>query len=213
MAYCTYTNVRSITNLDTNDISDEDMTTVIGLATYQLNADINARIVRERIDYIDNTRKNQRNGSNKKYYIQKWKDRYIGDGNGDGTIDVTDITVYQVASDGTETELTVSSIDPDNCNFTLETAPSSEVRIYVTYEWAYISENTPAPLVKLACMYLSAAMAFARINIGKATSVSLGDTSFLRHMDSYKEFYNKYTEVISQINSNNLIDYGEAEIV
>lgn len=210
--YCQVNDIRTLTHLNTTDITDASLYDIIKLAMAQLNADINVKITREYIEYIDDTRQNKIDGSNTTYYIKNWSGKYLADSDNDGDVDTSDITVYAVASDGTETEATVSTITPNDGKFVLSTAYDSSYKLYVTYEWAYASEYTPDTLVRLACANLAASYAFAKINIGKAPTVQFGNVRVYRHMDSFKEFEKKYRDIVNQINTQ-MIDWAESESV
>lgn len=200
MAYCIYSDVNLLTNLTDSDVANADVTSIIAEATKELNRMINIRVVRERILYIDNTRENKIDGSNTTYYVKNWKGKYLADMDNDGGVDTGDVVVYQIASDGTETKPTISAIDGDDCYITLTTAPSSGVRLYITYEWCWKDVATPDPLIKLACVLLSAAYCYAKINIGMAPQVAFGNTRIYRHIASYDHYYQRFLKTVSQIN-------------
>lgn len=212
MPYCTYTNVRSICNLTTSDISDADLTTIITYATTKMNEDICTKVVREKVYYIDRTRENDIDGSNTIYYVQNWKGKYIADLDDDGDVDTSDVIVYQVSSIGIETTLTVSAIGHDYGKITLSSAPSSGVELYMTYRWCYKDCSTPSNLIKSACMNLSAALAFEKINAGRAPRLVFGNARFERHMSAYNVFYKKYLDDVNRINMN-MADSQESEEV
>jgi len=209
MAYTTKEQVMRITNITASDISNTDLDNLITDATAQLNSDINTRVVREYVEYLDSTRENDINGSNTTYYVKNWKDKYIGDMNDDGSVDENDIKVYLVASDGTETEATVSSVTSDEGKFVLSSAPSS-VKIYVTYEWCFDDPSTPSKRIALACAFLTAAYCYAKINWGMSPEQAWGNTRFRRDMQSSNRWYQKYEAEISKINAE-MGDYAEAE--
>jgi len=201
MAYCVYGDVNLLTNLTNSDVANADITSIIAESTKELNRMINVLVVREYVSYIDQTRTNKIDSSNTTYYLRNWKDKFIADMDNDGTIDTSDLTVYQVASDGTETTLTISSIDTDNLSFTLSAAPVGGVKLYVTYEWCYRNPATPDALIKLACTLLSASYCYAKVNIGMAPQQSWGNVRLYRHMTSFDHYYQRYLKIVSQINS------------
>ncbi len=207
-SYCAYGDVNLMTNITSSDVANADVTSLIAEATSIVNGDLNTRIVRERISPIDNTRKNEINGSNTTYYVKKWE-KYIGDDDDDGDVDTSDITVYQVASDGTETTLTVSTITPNDGKFVLSSAPSG-VDLYVTYNWTLVSVSDPHALVKQACVFLTAAFCYEKINRGMSPQQVYGNVRFMRDMQAGNEYYKRYQDVISKINSE-MGDFAEAE--
>jgi len=210
MAYSTVAKVRLLTNLTTADISDADVTSLITQATYQINSELNSRIYREKIGYIDNTRQNEINGVNTTFYVKNWFGKYIGDGDNDGTVSTTDITVYQVASNGTETTLTVSSITDELGKFVLSAAPSEGVELYVTYEWCFRDECTPDKLIELACSLLTASYCFEKIERGLSPQQVFGNVRLYRDMQAGNSFFQRYRQIIEEINSE-MIDYREAK--
>jgi len=200
IGYCSMEDFRAITNLTTSCISDADTYDLITMAAYQINGDINTKVIRERIGYIDSTRENDIDGSNTYFYVKNWKGKYLADFNNDAQVTIADVIVYAVDNDGVETTPAVSSIDVDNCKITLSSAPSSDKNLYVTYSWSSVNESTPDRQLRMACAFLTAALAQARINIGRAPQVSMGNIRLYRHMDAYDAFYSKYLGILRQIN-------------
>lgn len=207
MVYALYTDVNLLTNISSSDIANTDITSIIAHATVELNRLINVKEIRERVDYIDSTRKNKRDGSNTTFYVKNWKGKFLADRDNDGDVDTDDLIVYQIDSEGTETELTVSTITHDEGKFVLSSAPSSEVRLYVTYEWCYKDVSTPDNLVKLACVYLTASYCYGKLNIGMAPKLKFGNQSIERDMKS-PEYYRQMAH--SLINSINDSMYASA---
>jgi hypothetical protein len=210
MAYTTIAQIRRITNITTADISDTDLTNLITDATAQLNSDINARVIRERVSSIDSTRENKIDGSNTTYYVQNWKGKYVGDMLDAGTVNASSIKVYLVASDGTETEATVSSVTSATGKFVLSSAPSASYTMYVTYEWCYDDPYTPSKRIALACAFLTAAYAYEKLNRGMSPQQVYGNVRFMRDMRAGNEYYQKYEAIVSKINDS-MGSYSEAE--
>jgi len=192
-----------ITNIDSNDVGNTDVTALILKATKQLNSDINVQVIRENIDYIDNTRQNKRDSSNTTYYVKNWKGKFLADMDNDGEITKDDIIFYQVTSDGTETELTVSSVDDDACSITLSSAPSPSNTYYITYAYSRVRQlaDSVDSKVNLASIFLTAAYCYAKLNIGCAPSVSFGSTKITKDMQSFSHYYQRYLDMVNQINS------------
>jgi len=201
MVYCTYTDVNLLTNISSTDISDANITSIITHATVELNRLINTKEEREPVSYIDSTRENTIDGSNTTFYVQNWKGKYIADMNNDGSVSTSDIIVYQVDSNGTETTLTVSTITHNQGKFVLSSAPTTGVKLYVTYEWCYKDVSTPDALVKLACVYLTASYCYGKLNIGRAPKEKFGNRTLERDMKS-PEYYRKLAyDLINDINN------------
>ena len=212
MAYTTYVDVNTMTNITSSDISNADITSIIAEATKELNGYINTSVDRERVDYVDETRENKIDGSNVYYYIKNWRGKYLADRDDDGSVSTSDVIVYLVDPNGTETTATISAIDGDNGKITLSSAPSSDYDVYITYEWCYKNPSTPDPLIKLACTYLTAAYCYAKINIGRSPQVAFGNSRFYRHIDSYRMYHDMAMNIVNEIN-NKIIDYSESEVI
>lgn len=189
-----------MTNISTSDVSNDDITSIIAEATKELNRLINTKEIREPIGYLDSTRKNSIDSSNTTYYVKNWEGKYLADMDNDGTVDTSDVKVYQVDSNGTETELTVDSITHNEGKFVLSSAPTSGVRLYVTYEWCYKDVYTPDSLVELACTYLAAAYCYAKLNIGRTPQFIVGNKKIYRHMDSFEHYYQRAMKLVNSIN-------------
>jgi len=190
-----------MTNITTTDVSSADMTNLIAQSTIQVNQDINVTVHREFVSYIDQTRNNYINGTNTEFYVRNWNGYHLADSNNDGSVTTSDVIFYQVTSAGVETQLTVSSIDDENCKITLSSAPSPGNRYYIDYAYSVVEEDTPDPRVKLATIFLTAAYCYAKLNIGCAPNVSFGSVRVTKDMDSFNHYYQRYLDVISQINS------------
>ena len=93
MAYTTIDLVREKTTYTTTDILDDEITQIIGEATADINQEINTRIIREPVRFIDNSRQNKLDGSNTTFYVQKSILDNLGDDNNDVELSITDINV------------------------------------------------------------------------------------------------------------------------
>lgn len=197
--YCSVDDVRLISKLTTSDISDADLEDIIAGVTKEINKKINIEVIREKIEYIDNTRENDINGVNTTYYVKNWKGKYLADRNYDGEVNTSDVIVYAVNTNGTETEATVSSITTDEGKIVLSTAYNSTYTLYITYCWSHWDEYTPHQFVTLAAMYLSAANAFLKKDTG-VQSVRFGNVSIYKKLSgSYASFYNKYEAILRDL--------------
>ena len=198
IALCTVSEVRTLTGLTTQDISDANLTSLIALATKCLNHDISVKVIREFVTYIDQTRTNYKNTSNTTFYIQNWKDYYIGDMDDDGDVDTSDITVVQRNTDSTESTLTVSSITPNSGKFVLSSAPSV-TNVWVTYVYTPVSVSDPHPLVNLAAQYKTAALAFTRLDARKIQNFGISKLRITKQPEAFYIYDKKYYETINQI--------------
>lgn len=198
--YCTPDDVRDITNLTTSDLTDTEIWKLIKHAGVQLNSEISVYHEDEKIQWWATDRENEIDGSNVTFYTQKYP---LGDANNDMLVNTSDMSVASVDANGTRTAATVSAIDAGRGSFTLATAPDTDKIWYVTYYSVPKRVDTTglSKLVKLATMFLAAAYAYSKINVGKAKHVQLGNVKFLRHMESFDEYYSKYEKILCRINS------------
>lgn len=172
---------------------------MIEYATAQLNAEVNGKVTNERIRYIDETKENEIDGSNTTYYLQIADIFPIGDKDDDGDVDTSDLDVFTVDGDGTKSSVTVSSITPADGKFVLETAPTSDLDLYCTYKYALLDEETPHPLIKKACIELTGALAFTKINAKQISQIRLGDLTITKQARAFDVFYNNYKKTLKDI--------------
>ena len=206
MALTSVSKVRLLTNITSSQVNDTDMESLIAEATKEIMAKINIKVTRESISYIDGTRQNDIDGSNTTYYIKNWKGNWISDYNYDGSIDTSDITVYAVASDDTETTATVSSITSSEGKFVLDTAYASSYNLYVTYAYTFIDPETPDPLLELACTYLTAAYAYLKRDAGLDGTQKFGNVTINQKLSSsYGEYYNRYKEIMNRLQNDGIL--------
>lgn len=182
-----------------SDIATAHKTALIGHCTAILNSDINVKIIREKVEWIDETRENDIDGSNATYYVKLWKDWYLGDLDDDGDVDTSDVTVYQVDSDDVETELTVSTITHDEGKIVLDSAPDSSVDLYITYIRAPVDESTPAKILKIALAQLVAGFAFTKIDPQKIARFRVGKVSITKQSEGAEVFMKQYQKTINRI--------------
>jgi len=175
MSYACTDRVRLLSGLTTDDVNDSYLQEIISYAVERVNADISKRVILERVDYIDDYRANDIDGTNTTFYTRnswKWA---LGDLNNSGALDVEDIEVWEYKNDNTRTQLTVSTIN-SNGEFTLTTAPSATSELKISYTYQPL-ELTHA-LVKDACAYLSASMSFTRISPADYNKIQIGRLKF-----------------------------------
>lgn len=203
MVWTSTGDVRLLTGLTTSDISDDDLNSLIAVAQKEVLLQINTKVVREPIEFIDNTRKNEIDGTNTTYYIKNWEGKFISDYNYDLTVDISDVSLVAVDNnDSTESSVTITSITYNKGKFVVTTAQDN-VDLFVTYACSYFDPVVPDPLLKLASEYLAGAYAYMRINSSQKKQVKFGNVSITNSVgeDSpYAFFYNKYMDIIRQLN-------------
>jgi hypothetical protein len=195
-------NIRLLTGLTTTDISDDDLESLIIIAQKEVLLQTNINVIRERIEYLDDTRKNKIDGLNTTFYIKNWEGNFIADYNYDLTVSISDLALVSVNSSGFESSVAISSVTPTEGKFTTTTAPSN-VDLYVTYAYSNFNQVTPDPLLKLATEYLCASYAYMRISSSQNKKVKFGNveiTNSTGKEGSYTLFFDKYLDLMRQLN-------------
>ncbi len=204
MAWTTVADVRLITGLTTSDISDADLTSLIAVAQKEVLLVINNKVTREKVEYIDETRKNEIDGTNTTYYIRNWDGNFISDANYDLDVTTSDITLISVGGDGIESSVTISTVSSSAGSYVVSSA-QSDVSLYVSYVYSMFDPVTPDPLLKLATEFLAASYAYMRIDSSQKKKVKFGNVSIENSTGSDSAsmvFYNKYLDILRQLNEN-----------
>lgn len=199
MVWCEISTIRDITGVSSDAYDDGDITNFISLAQREVNSKVIQKVIREKIEQLDSTRTNKIDGSNTTYYLKNWKGNYLGDTDYDFSVDTTDVEVYQVASDGTETELTVSSVDYEKMSFTLSAAPSN-ASLYVTYSYTPYNPVSPDPFLQQVTTYLAAS--YIDLTDGADESIRFGNVSIMGSGSNGikgNKYYQKYMELMNQL--------------
>jgi hypothetical protein len=198
MAFCEPKTIQNLTGIDTDTYEDDEISDFIMFAQREVLSNIQQKVLREYVTFIDNTRQNNINGTNTTFYFKNWKGNYLGDMDYDGDVDTDDIKVYSVDSNGTETELTVTSVDYENMSFTLSSAPSN-VELYVTYCYSPFDLVLPDPFVSQVTAYL--ASAYVSISDGSDDSFRAGNVSFGGNTKGItgNKYYQKYQELMTTL--------------
>lgn len=207
-AYCTADDIRLITNLSSSEISDANITSLISHATLQLNADIQIKWENERALYLNSEKQNTIDGSNRMFYLQHYP---LGDRDDNGTINGNDIFCYALnTSTGVRRQIVVSGIIVDGIVKAsvlggplwlsgASSAPETTESMYFTYFSSPVDMETPHPLVKLACMQLTAALCFTRIDAKKVQSFRVGKIAVMRQSDAFRIYRSQYYDTINRI--------------
>lgn len=196
IGYATVDDVRAITNIKSNQVSDTDLAIMIEYAACSVNNDISTEVYREKVERINDLKLNEIDGENLKFYTQLFP---IADANNDFLVNTSDINVYSVDSDGVETELTVTQLNVRTGEFRLQSAPE-DVELYVTYRYTDgILLEPPHELIKLACVYLATAMGYSKINVGKAPRFKQGPLTVFRDTTAHKQYMGLYYDTLQRI--------------
>lgn len=204
MAWTSTNDVKLLTGLTTTDLDTDDLNSLIDIAQKEVLLQINNKVIREPIEYIDETRANKIDGSNKTYYIKNWKGNFISDYNYDLAVDISDLNLISVDGDGIESSVSVDSVTYDEGKF-IVTTEQNNVDLYLTYVFSYFDPVTPNPLLKLATEYLAGAYAYMRIDSSQKKQVKFGNvtiTNGIGKESAYNFLFNKYMDIIRQLNEN-----------
>lgn len=201
-------NVRQIAQISSTDFTDGELEEVIPLAQREINSHIITKVFRERVQFIDDYRRNDINGTNTTFYLRNWLGKYIGDFDYDNDVNVNDLKVVAVnQTDHTETTLTVSSIDIPGCSFTLSSAPNG-VDLYVDYAFTEFDPVNPNPFLAQAASYLASSYLF---NGTDGFKIKFGNVEITPGTQGGKgkQLYEKYKLLLDQV----LVGAGYGAIV
>jgi len=199
MAYCTTSDVRIITSLTTDDISDDNLNTIIALARKKVMQDISSEVTDERVRTIDAYRENKIDGSNTTFYVRKSWDWFLFDRDGDGNFDEDDVKVYQYDSDTDgRTELTVSSSD-ESGSYVLNAAPNTSDTEFLTTSYRYSRVSVDNPTLPQACALLAAAYAFTKLRADEADRVSFGALKAMFRGKTFDYYFKQYQGMIDDL--------------
>lgn len=213
IGYCNIQDIRDVTNLTVAQVSDGVLCRMISLASQCLNADVNVKIEEEQVLVIPAThgvKQNDIDGTNTMFYTANYP---LGDSNDSFTVTTGDISVYEIDSSpspSTKTKLTVTSLTPNTGQYILSTAPELNRILLVSYVTVPRSVSDPHPLVRQAAIYLASAMAYTKLNVGKARRFKMGNVTVTRDMESYKYYKSLYSAFLLKINDTAMIETQEA---
>jgi len=196
--YVSTTDCRTYTGLTSTDVSDNDLQSFINLASSMIVQDLS-------ISIVDEQPSGNVNGTNKTFEVSKYP---IADINGDGTVSVGDVIMYQWTDDddpSTRSTLTVSTIYPRDGMVVLSSAPASTIQ-KITADYSYTLEDSiDWNLVGIACSYLTAYLFCIKKFTVIPESISRGPIRFRYYTKPYNEYLSKYNELMYLIKSTNHI--------
>lgn len=208
VGYCTVDDVRTMTNIKSSQVTDTELACMIEYAAANLNTDISIRYNDEKVEYIQSDKSNSIDGTNLSFWVKNFP---FGDRNNDFQLTSSDIEVYSINADGLKTTLTVTQVVGSTGNFRLQSAPEN-VDLYVSYVGLTnknLSIDPAHSLVKQACIWLTAAYAYSKLNVGKAPRFRQGPLTVFRDTTAHKEYMQRYYDTLTKINT--MVDTIEHE--
>lgn len=166
-------------------------------STAQLNADIQVKWKDEQVGHISAEKENTTNGSNTTFYTRNFP---IGDRTDNGMISGVDVYAYKLDNNSDRSDIIVTTInDADIGKVTLASAPSTSDKLYFTYYSSPVDMVAPHRLVKTACIQLTAALCFTRIDVKKVQSFRVGKVGVMKQSQAYKVYMDQYYDTINRI--------------
>lgn len=198
--YCSVDDVRLLSDLTTDDVSDTSLTQIIDFAVYQINRDVCVEVLQEAVEHIDAYRENKINGTNATYYIPRSYTWYFGDRTNDGRVTIGDIEAWEYKSDDTRSQLTISSIDEIG-KIVVSTAPVATSDVKLSYMYSPVSMSSPNqdPLIRLAAIYLSSAMAYSKVEARDLNKVKMGTLMVSKTPVGFDAYYSRYRDILRQL--------------
>lgn len=199
--YCTPEDVRDIVDISNTDLTDYQLYKVIQKSQRKINSDVMIEIKEEPVEYIDEYRQNDIDGSNTDYYVQSSWNWYIGDSDGDGEITADDVTVWIYdSSANTRSEATVSSVD-EKGKIVLSSAPANNTELTISYWKCPVDPATPDNRLRDACAYLAGGLAYLKLKADEYDKISLGTLKVAKTSKAYTDYYLNYEDEIRKIKS------------
>jgi len=212
--YCSFDDVRDMTGILTTDITDSQLFTLIkNYSIPNINKDIGIEHRDEQVLLISYEKENKIDGSNKTFYTKEFP---IGDLNDDGIVDTSDIELYTLNSLGERTVVDLTSIDDVQIGkFTVSGAISSDKSLWIQRYRSFPVEVYPNTdhYLRLACVYLTAAMAYSRVNANKISKYRIGKISVMQQSQSFKQYMNNYNEIINKLKYFDAIQDSKFELI
>jgi hypothetical protein len=217
MAFTEVSTVRKISGVSQEDYEDSDLQDFIALAQKEVTAQIQSRVLKEKVEYIDRLRSNKIDGENKKFYLRK-VENFLGDRDYDGDVNEKDVLVYLLQKDGSEwleTLIQPISVDHSNLSFTLSEAPETGTEIYVTYCYSPYDLKEPDPMVSMATAYLTASYLMVTENgDDDGRSIRIGNLSIGAGKGGMpgNSFYTKFMEIMTRLieSTDGGVSWGES---
>ena len=196
--YCNVDDIRLLTGIPTT-VTDSQLYDLLYFAQAQVNRDIGVEIKDEKIEYIDNEKDNDIDGSNTTYYVKYPR---IGDYDDDGRVTTTDIDMYSLDSDGVRATVSLSSIDDEEIGkFTVSEAPTTDKEYYISYRSVPVCVDPPNYLVRQATAYLVGAYAYSKLDIRDIQAFRVGKVSITRQQPASRKLMDRYNGTLYKIKS------------
>jgi len=231
MSYCDIELIRLVGAPDSMDVRDAKVRRIRdNVAVGRLNSDIQTEVKTERVKRISEAKKNETDGSNTTFYLEKTHNsfRALGDRNDDGVIDRNDIKAWAII-DEERVEVDVAEIvDPvegefeaglnlvftnqDETEYDLD-ALSNEADVYVSYKHAPADMAEPNSMVEVACAQLTAAYCYSNIETQKLKNFTIGDVTIRKQSQGFSLMMDQYTESMRRIVNREVVGFEENENV
>jgi len=227
MTYCSVNKVRLVSGLESHDINDGEIRELRDeVVADELNEDVNQKVQDQQVNRkISGEKENNIDGSNKTFYLRGThnSELKVGDRNGDGNVDASDLNVYQIDQDDNRvTNLNVTLDDTDIGKITVEDSSNNALEngsLYATYVLAPVdqdgytgndfSSGGPDKLMETACAQLTAAYAFTNVEASKLKDFSVGNVTINSQSEGARIMREEYRNTVRRINQTQLTQSGQ----
>jgi len=227
MTYCSVNKVRLVSGLESHDVDDGKIRELRDeVATEELNEDINQKVQDEQVNRtISAEKENSIDGSNNTFYLRGThnSELQIGDSNGDGNVDETDLNFYFLDGDNNRvTNLDVTLEDREIGEVTVEDSSGDALEngdLFVTYVLAPVDQDGytnndfsgdgPDRLMETACAQLTAAYAFTNVEASKLKDFSVGNVTINSQSEGARIMRNEYRNTVKRINQSQVIQTSQ----
>lgn len=177
MSYTALDDIREMTGIEKDEVSDIVLGTLRDRAEQKLIKDITIKFNQQSMNPdLDG---NKLNGSNKTFYT---KESPIADVDRNSSIDGDDITVEvwgDAADESTKSEYKVSSVESESGRVTLSSAPSANDEVITATYSVYLAEEVPSwKMLKTASVYMAGYLSVIKFRGKEPAKYKIGDFTY-----------------------------------
>ena len=190
----TVDDIRLLTGLSTDEISDSDLSGIIDKAWLRMMPDVTA-LVDRKLAKLTSTN-----------YIIEDARGYIFDVNNDGSIDYSDVTIYYFDSDGVEHQIdTAFTYYPLQNRLEFSSALDTSHQYYIRYREIWVRDSD---IIEEAHLWLSAYLAAVRIWGMTPEMVRLGRSGWTSRQPG-QLYLDNYRRIVASLKRlGEAIEYG-----
>lgn len=206
MGYCLIPEARELLDLSTDDISDEDLQSLIDKATQIIIEELTIPVRDEELSgTID--------GTNSSFSVNNYP---IADIDGDKVVTPSDVTVYSWTNKddpATKSTISLSTIYPREGIIVASSPPSISIeKLTIDYSYTW-EEALNWEMIKLACIFLVGYLFAIKKFTILPLAISRGPIRFRHYTEPANKYLEKYRQIMELIKSKEHIKKTSSEMV